>query len=229
MKSKRVLVLSIIAFAVLGLFLWLRVLNPPSAKPLIESGKSPTSPKELHPKRAVAQSPDESDEFSKEKMSSKDTFSIPRYKIMGKHPEGWVVLGAPREGRQEVTLFFKDPDFPKASPSLYYRIFPEPMQLTGDGINAWMRKQAAAKARQRVSNGLSDYAIDGDFAQRNIGERPALTWTASYTRSGEPWGEYLTRIYTPQGTFLFLLNAPKSDLPALIPGFERIITTTIVR
>ena len=156
-----------------------------------------------------------------------DSFFDPQYKVTGKFPDGWKMRGAGRWGTQETTLSFQDPDYPNAAPKLYYRIFPEPMQLTTEQIGAWLRDGADAKVWQRVSEGLADYT-NGELVERTIGDRPALTWTGSYTRDGQPWGEYLTRIYTPNGTFLFFLHAPNTDLPALIPKFERMITTTIV-
>lgn len=167
------------------------------------------------------------DEFAKDLSAPGNTFFDPEYKVQGKYPEGWSMKTTARWGTSETTLVFTDPDFPAAAPSVDYRIFATPMQLAEAQIDAWLRAQSTETAGQRVTGGLADY-VNGEIISRNIGDRPALTWTGSYTRNGEPWGEYLTRIYSPNGTTLFTLNAPVNALPALIPKFERMINATIV-
>lgn len=176
---------------------------------------------------APAAKHDDLDALADDLKAATNTFFDPQYKLTGKLPDGWKMVGSPRWGTQETTLFFHDDEFPKAAPALYYRIFPEQMQQTPEQVSAWLRQQAEEKAKLRVSNGLTDYT-NSEMVERTIGDRPALTWTGAYTRNGEPWGEYLTRVYTPTGTFLFFLHAPRDQLPALIPKFEQMINTTIV-
>jgi hypothetical protein len=156
------------------------------------------------------------------------TFLDPKYGVTGKIPATWTMRSAPRWGQQETTLFFEDPANPDARPSVYYRMFDAPMQLTGDAIGAWLQQQADAKAKARVEGGLTDY-VNRDFIPRTINDRPALTWTAEFTRNGEPWVEYITRVYSPNCTTLFFLQTPLRNLPEVQPGFETVIKSTKIR
>lgn len=168
----------------------------------------------------------ELEKLRQELTNADNTFFDPEYRFTGKIPAGWLLRDAPRWGKEETTLHFKDPEFPQAVPNLYYRKFPEPMALEGPAIYRWMEEQAAIKATQRAADGRADY-INREIAQRTIGDRPALTWTADFTYEGEPWAEYLTRVYSPTGTTLFFMSAPKKDMPTLIPRFESLIQKTI--
>jgi hypothetical protein len=222
-KSKKLVLLGAIALIIfVGVLLRPRATKPaPTAIP----PDAPAAPAPNPP--AAPPKPDELDEFAKDLSAPGHTFFDPEFKIMGKYPEGWSMKTTARWGASETTLAFSDPDFPAAAPSVYYRVFTTPLQLAGAQIDEWLRQQSAETASQRVAGGLNDY-VNGEMIPRKIGDRPALTWTASYTRNGEPWGEYLTQIYSPNGTTLFSLHAPAKDLPALIPKFERIINATIV-
>jgi hypothetical protein len=192
-----------------------------SSPSLAESGPAAA------PSRATAaKTGDDIDEFAKDLMNPKNGFYDSYYKIAGKFPQGWTMGQAPRWGKEETTISFHVSDHPQAMPALYYRIFPQPQPLTVDQAQASLRESAANKEQQRQQS-LPDY-VNGEMVPRNIGERPALTWTGTFTRNGEAWAEYLTRIYTPNGTFLFFMQAPAGELPALIPQFERVITTTIM-
>jgi hypothetical protein len=154
-------------------------------------------------------------------------FFDPLYRVSGAVPDGWVLRDTSRWGTQETTLFFKDTAHPEGNPSIYYRMFDTPMTLAPGKIDAWLREQAVNKAASRVG-GLPDYANEPAMTSRSIGGRPALTWTANFTRNGVPWGEYMTRIYSPNGTVLFFMMAPKADLPAMIPKYETIIRSTVM-
>lgn len=195
----------------------------PTAEPVAQKTAEATPPPAA---KATPASADEIDAFAKDMMNPKNGFYDPHYKVAGKFPEGWVVRGAPRWGNQETTIFFEDPQYPHAVPSLYYRMFPEPMPKSGQDVQTWLQEEAVKKEEQRLRT-IPDY-VNGEMKPRTIGDRPALSWTATYTRNGEPWAEYLTRIYTPNGTYLFFMHAPEKDLAPMIPRFERVITTTIM-
>jgi hypothetical protein len=222
-KSKKpVLVGALAMLLVIGV-----ALRPWAAKPTPTAPppRAPPAPAR-HPPAATAP-PDELDEFARDLSTPGHTFFDPEFKVMGKYPEGWSVKTTARWGGSETTLVFTDPDFPAAAPGVNYRVFTTPMQLAGAEIDGWLRQQSTETASQRVAGGLTDY-VNGGMTSRKIGDRPALTWTASYTRNGEAWGEYLTQIYSPNGLTLFSLQAPAKDLSALIPKFERVINATIV-
>jgi hypothetical protein len=223
-KSKKLVpfIAAIALIIVVGVLLrlWATKPAPTAIPPDAPASSAPNPP-------AAAAKPDELDEFAKDLSAPGHTFFDPEFKVMGKYPEGWSMKTTARWGASETTLVFTDPDFPTAAPSVDYRIFTTPMQLAGAQIDEWLRQQSAENTSQRVASGLTDY-VNGEMISRKIGDRPALTWTGSYTRNGEPWGEYLARIYSPNSTTLFSLNAPAKDLPALIPKFERIINATIV-
>lgn len=157
-----------------------------------------------------------------------NTFADDKYHLMGKLPDGWSILKSERWGKLETTISLRDPEHPAAIPNIYYQMFTEPMQpVDTNTADAWLRKQATYKAKQRIRNGSSDY-VNGELLSRTIGGQPAVSWTATYTRNGEPWAEYLTRVYSPDCTLLFTLRAPAADLPAMTPGFENVILTTTV-
>jgi hypothetical protein len=203
--------------------------TPPSAvKPAPpQTPIAPTKGPVTEAKPAGAGSDADLDKFAKDLSAPGHTFFDPEYKVTGKIPEDWTMQNSARWGQKETTLFFNDPDYPQAHPSIYYRMFDQPMPLAGADIETWLREQAMEKAQLRIRSGLTDY-VNRDFTMRDINDRPALTWTAEYTRNGEPWAEYMTRIYSPNGTTLFFLHAPAKDMPALVPKFESMIKTTIV-
>lgn len=185
-----------------------------------------TAATKVEPRPSQTQATFERSDSGSDSAEPADNFFDPYYGVTGKIPEGWTMQRALRWGTQENTLFFKDPEHPDAAPSLYYRMFDEPMQLEGAEIESWLRQQAEAKMTQRVLGGLEDYA-NVDSAIRTVNNRPALTWIAEYNgRDGAAWAEYLTRIYTPNGTLLFFMRAPVDQLPDMIPEFESIIETT---
>jgi len=223
-KSKKlVLVVGAIAMVII-----IGVVLRPSAMEPAPTVLPPTPPPRVAPNPPAATAkPDELDEFAKDLSAPGNTFFDPEYKVQGKYPEGWSMKTTARWGTSETTLVFTDPDFPAAAPSVYYRVFTTPMQLADAQIDGWLRQQSAENASQKVTGGQADY-VYGEMISRKIGDRPALSWTGSYIRNGEAWGEYLTQIYSPNGMTLFSLNAPAKDLSALIPKFERIINATIV-
>jgi hypothetical protein len=102
------------------------------------------------------------------------------------------------------------------------------MQLaTQADINAWLLNAAAAKAQQRVAGGLSDYT-NGQMNLVTIDDRPALEWQATYTANGQPWGEYLIRLYSPNGTALYFTQGPADQLPDVIPTVKAMAEKTVM-
>jgi len=199
-----------------------RAVAPSTARSDRAEDSRPAAAKAIPATLAVAEQPAPSAPVP---AADGQTFVDPKYGVTGKIPATWTMRPATRWGQQETTIYFEDPDHPEARPNVYYRMFDAPMQLTGDAIGAWLQQQADAKAKARVEGGLTDY-VNRDFIPRTINDRPALTWTAEFTRNGEPWVEYITRVYSPNCTTLFFLQTPLRNLPEVQPGFESVIKST---
>jgi len=228
----------ILALVLVGFGVWFRhrvalaqpapaVMVPVSYnKPKTVRPRGPSAPAVAKP-ASQQPSADELAEVEQELANPDGKFFDPVHRIMVKIPSGWSVKQAPHWGTNESTIFLSDPDHPEAAPSIYHREYDQPNEMSPSDAEAWLRQEAAAKAAQRVAGGATDY-VNGDMESRTIADRPALTWTADFTQNGQPWSEYLTRIYSPNGTTLFFLLAPKSDMPAMIPQFEQTINATVV-
>jgi len=171
---------------------------------------------------------DELDEYAREMTSGIDTFFDPEYHIVGKIPPGWKVKHSQHWGNKQGTVWLEDPDDPGVKPSLYYKLYDTPLQLASqDEINAWLLDQAAQKAQLRVSQGLSDYT-NGPMNLVTIDDRPALEWTATYTVNGQPYSEYLIRLYSPNGTALYFTQGPADQMPEVIPTVKAVAEKTIM-
>ncbi len=166
-------------------------------------------------------------ECTKEIITKDHTYYDKDYNVLAKYPDKWRLMKAEHYGQKETYVFFNDPDHPKARPNIYYRIFDEPRQQTPKQIAGSLIKAAEAKTRERLNEGFTDYDA-GALVPRIINERPALTWTGSFIQDGEPWAEYLTRIYSPNGTILFNLRAPADELPSMLKDYESMIQRTII-
>lgn len=180
---------------------------------------------------------DDLDRQVKELAAPGNTFFDPEYKITGRYPEGWSVRYSGRWGDKENNVRFVDPERPDVWPTLYYRINEQPRTLSAAEIQQWLRGEAEKKAESRRRSGLNEYA-NGDLVFHDIGDRPAVKWTATFafhgtnpkstTPRGDDLQEYLTLIYSPNCTALYFLQATKSDLAAMRPKFEKMIATTIL-
>lgn len=148
--------------------------------------------------------------------------------VGGEIPDGWSMRSSARWGVRQNTIWFRDPLVPTAAPSMYYKINEEPTHRTPEETQKWMYDTAVEKERQRIAEGRTDYKNREEMSYRMIGERPALTWSATYTRNGEPWVENLTRLYSPAGTVLFFLHAPATDIDAAQASFNTVIESTVM-
>ena len=151
----------------------------------------------------------------------------PKAKLSATVPAGWTLRRAGRSDKGETSILLGSPKTPAAAPTLYYGFSDTARPLPAD-VPAMLRDGAAKKAQQRLErDGATGYANRAEsFAAKKIGGLPALSWEASYTKEGQPWLEFLTRIATDRGTILFFLNAPEGEMAAVRPAFERMIETT---
>lgn len=156
------------------------------------------------------------------------SFFDPQYGVKAQLPNGWAIRSSNRWGNKETTVFFQPPTPSQAVPSVYYRVFDEPMTLSAPEIDAWLRNLAEKKAAQRVREGASDYANSAELTSLTVGGRPALAWMATYTGGGQVISEYFTRIYSPNASVLYFFKAPANEMASLRPAFEEMIQTTAV-
>lgn len=180
---------------------------------------------------------DEFEKLAKELSAPGNVFFDPEYHITGKYPDGWSIRESGRWGAKENNVRFLDPEHANVWPTLYYRINSEPSRLNEAEIDSWLRDEAAKKAESRRRSGLIGYT-NGEPVSRNIGDRPALSWTASFafhstnpmstTPRGDSLKEYLTLIYSPNCTALFFLQASEDDMAAMRSKFEAMIKSTIL-
>lgn len=140
-------------------------------------------------------------------------------------------------GAKENNVRFLDPEHPNVWPTLYYRIESEPRPLSGAEIDQWLREEAAKKAASRLRSGLINYT-NGDLVACTIGDRPALSWTATFafhgtnpnstTPRGDALEEHLTLIYSPNCIVLFFVQATKNDLAVMQPKIDKMIRSTVL-
>jgi hypothetical protein len=200
--------------------------SAPVAVPVTLAQSANGSPPAGHPPATTV--PDPLDAIARDLSAPDNAFFDPVYHVTGKIPDGWAMRQSARWGQKENTIWMRDPEHPAATPSAYYRMFDEPMTLSAADADTWMRGEAVAKAKLRVDNGLADYTNRPEIVSLTIGDRPALTWTADFTRNGEAWSESLTRIYSANCTMLFFLQAPAKDLPVMLPAFQGMMQRTVV-
>jgi hypothetical protein len=212
---------------------------PPTTEPVVVMKKTPAPAPEPAP-AAVAQvaptarppvvpSPvKEPDKVEKPDDLLENTFLDPVYNLAGKLPPGWTMRQSMRWGEKQNTLFFHDEDHPKTVPSIYYKVYDQPMTLAGDEIDAWMRKTVEDKTQQRIAGGMSDYVVRPEIISTTIDGRPAMIWTADFTANGQQMTEYLTRIYSPNATVLLFTRGPTDQIEAAKPAYQQLMETIIL-
>jgi len=138
-------------------------------------------------------------------------FLDPEYGVGGEIPGrlGHALLRS--LGAKETTIFFQDPDHPRVIPSLYYKIFPEQKSLSPAEITAWLMSARPGKGAQRIAGGAVDYKKPADLTERLIGDRPALSWMADFTRNGEPWVEASHALLQSAGDGAFFMQGPATE------------------
>lgn len=155
-------------------------------------------------------------------------------------PAGWTISGLIRWGDRQTTLSFSGPRLWGANARLNYKIFHSPLDIQPGEVDSWLRKAALKTAEIRTKQeqnrldqaqsgegGYASYMVRPDsFISRNIGGRPALSWKADYTNpSGQKCAEYLTYVFSEDGTALFYLDARWDEINSAIPQFEKMIAT----
>jgi hypothetical protein len=155
-----------------------------------------------------------------------NAFNDQEFGVSFRLPAGWAILDAKRWGDHETTVFFSALQLSAPGPRLYYKIYQSPLGVQPGEIDSWLRTCAQMKAKQRIKEGLGDYMIcPGSFVSREIGGCAALSWKADYTKDREKWAEYLTCVFSENGTALFFLNAPLDDIASAIHQFETMVAT----
>ena len=185
----------------------------------------PSSKPELQPETRAALQPAIAPSPSEVQVIEGGMFVDAGHEMKGRLPDGWSIRRVQNLGAQETTIRFADPAAPTIHPSLYYEKLNEPWLLAAEKIEPTLRGNAEKKARQRISSGLSDYK-NNPPEMRTIGGKPALAWTADFTRNGKPWREYFTLVYSPRTVALYFLEAPAADLAAIQLRFQQLIDTT---
>jgi len=150
------------------------------------------------------------------------------YNVHGSLPANWTVRDRLRWGAKETTVFLFDPNHTEADPSIYYKVRDKPAVIEPDKVYANLMDQARYKEKSRQQKGLEGYANTGDYTSETINGRPALTWSATFTRDGQPWTEVLTQIYSPNATLLVYVSAPATDLQAIRPQVTELAHSMVI-
>ncbi|MGH7957386.1 MAG: hypothetical protein ACREH8_10280 [Opitutaceae bacterium] len=149
----------------------------------------------------------------------------PLYGLTARYPTGWFVRGVTRWGDRETTIYFGASSPGDATPTLYYRVYSQPISLPADA-EAYLRDQAQKKEEQRISGGLADYAnVVDSFELKTVGGHPASSYTARFTGGGTTQVEYFVRVLSSNGVALFFLRAPLAEFDGLRPGFDAMVDT----
>jgi hypothetical protein len=147
----------------------------------------------------------------------------PLYGVSARFPTGWSVRGVTRWGDRETTIYFAPPGLSNAFPTLYYRMYSNPLPLPTDAEES-LRDEARRKEEQRITGGLADYAnVVNSFAAKTISGHPALSYTARFTGGGKTQVEYFVRVLSTSGIALFFLRAPVEEFESLRPAFDAMI------
>lgn len=149
----------------------------------------------------------------------------PLYGVSARFPAGWSVRGVTRWGDRETTIYFAGPGLSSAFPTLYYRLYSDPLPLPTD-VEASLRDEARRKEEQRITGGLADYAnVVNSFAFKTVSGHPALSYSARFTGGGTTQVEYFVRVLSTSGVALFFLRSPVEEFENLRPAFDAMIET----
>jgi hypothetical protein len=147
----------------------------------------------------------------------------PLYGVSARYPTGWSVRGVTRWGDRETTIYFGAPALSNAFPTLYYRIYSNPLPLPSD-VEASLRDEAQRKEEQRITGGLADYAnVVNSFVFKTVGGHPALSYSARFSGGGTTQVEYFVRVLSASGVALFFLRSTVDEFEGLRPGFDAMI------
>ena len=148
----------------------------------------------------------------------------PLYGLTARYPNGWFVRGVTRWGDRETLIYLGAPSA-TAAPTLYYRVYANPMSVPADA-EAYLREQAQKKEQDRINGGLADYAnVVNSFEFKTVNGHPALSNSARFTGGGTTQVEYFVRVLSPNGTALCFLRAPLDEFESLRAAFDTMVET----
>ncbi len=144
-------------------------------------------------------------------------------------PAGWTIRQAIRWGNNhsENTVFLSPEVGSSAMPSMYYKPYldTEAATIGATGSEALLREQAQKKEASRVV-GLPDYKnVPDSFSFYDVNGSPAMSYFATFTRSGEVMTEHFIRILGPKGYVMFFTSGKFEDVKALMPALKQASTT----
>jgi hypothetical protein len=151
--------------------------------------------------------------FIKEVTGPDNAFHDEKFKIYGTLPGGWRIGGGQRSG-DELNVFFNLPGTSKTRLTLYFRLNPPTAPKAGEDPEAFLREEAAKKAKDRVAS-YPDYANQSDsITFRRISGQPALSWIANFTEKGVPSTEYMIRVRVPGRVLFLFMSGPTEEVAA---------------
>lgn len=151
--------------------------------------------------------------FIKEVTGPDNAFQDEKLKIYGTLPGGWRISGGQRTG-ETLNVIFTIPGTTKTKPTLYFRLNPPTVPKAGGDPEAFLRAEAAKKAKDRAAS-YPDYANQADsLTFRRISGQPALSWIANYTDNGVPSTEYMIRVRVPGSVLFLFMSGPTEEVTA---------------
>lgn len=152
----------------------------------------------------------------------------PLYGWSARYPTDWAVHGVTRWGNRETTIYLGTPTVPGAYSTLYYRSFARPEPSPADA-ETLLRDEAREQSRQRVRNGLHDYAVQPDsLVFRPVGGHPSLRSAAHYTSGGRTFCELVVRVLGPRGVGQLALRVPLAQVEAVRADFEEMAESLVL-
>lgn len=142
-----------------------------------------------------------------------NTFQDDKLRIYGTLPAGWRIGGGQRSA-DILNVIFTLPGTSKTKPVLYFRLNPPTAPKPGEDPEAFLRDEAAKKAKDRAAS-YPDYANQADsITFRRISGQPALSWIANYTEKGVPSTEYMVRLRGPNSVTFLFMSGPTEEVAA---------------
>ena len=131
-------------------------------------------------------------------------------------PEGWRMVGENRSGATETSIMLADGrSGPGRWTGLYYRVDRNAVPRTAEAVEKSLLSGMTAKQEQRAREGFADYRNQPESVRRHeVGGRPALSWTATYTVDGKAMVEACVYVQSDAMTALFFTKLPAADLAA---------------
>jgi hypothetical protein len=146
--------------------------------------------------------------------------------VSWKAPPGWHFAPIQRWGDHQSTVRIMGAEWPKIRPTLYYRIFENPQEMSPRVISRQLLRQINGKVRQRKEDGFQNYRVrEGSAEQLLVNGNSAVRWVADYAESGDDMSEYLVRVRTDHTNALFYAFMPAKELDSFRQRFDPIIET----